>query len=150
MLGSLAKWLRIFGYDVKFAKEKEKNEVSGLILDSLRESRVLLTRNQSLSRKSAWKLVLLRSDKLVEQLKQVINETGIKISKDRLFTRCSACNGRIEPVKDKNEIQGSVPEYVHSTHNEFSRCTGCKKIYWKGTHWELLLTDLKKAGLKIE
>jgi uncharacterized protein with PIN domain len=148
MLGSLAKWLRIFGYDVKYAKKK--NDTAGLIIDSLRESRVLLTRNQSLSRKRAWKLVLLRSDKLPEQLKQVINETGIKISKERLFTRCSACNSSIEPVKDKSEIKEHVPEYIHSSLNEFSRCSGCKKIYWKGTHWELLLNDLKKAGIKIE
>ena len=48
MIGSLAKWLRIFGYDVKYAKKK--NDIAGLVLDSLKESRVLLTRNQSLSR----------------------------------------------------------------------------------------------------
>lgn len=148
MLGSLARRLRIFGYDVKYAKEK--NDTAGLILDSLREARVLLTRNQSLSRKSAWKLILLRSDKLAEQLKQVINETGIKISKERLFTRCSSCNGGIEPVKEKNEIKGLVPEHVYSAQNEFSRCGGCKKIYWKGTHLDLLLNNLKKAGIKIE
>ena len=65
MLGRLAKWLRIFGYDTVYIEE---NERSNRILKSLQENRILLTRDQRLSKKRAWKLVLIKSDEIHGQI----------------------------------------------------------------------------------
>ncbi|MFH1368134.1 MAG: Mut7-C RNAse domain-containing protein [Elusimicrobiota bacterium] len=181
MLGRLAKWLRIFGYDARYMEPpsrsakikiagsdtgrhpafnkvivpgfedggtREKNNVSP-VLESLKENRILLTRNSRLSEKRAWKLVHIKSDRLEEQLKQLVQEFGINISRARLFTRCTVCNSPIERVSDKNEVRQAVPEYVFSTQDNFSKCVKCGKIYWQGTHWDLLLKKLESAGIKI-
>lgn len=147
MLGRLAKWLRVFGYDTVYLKnESGKNPV----LESLKEDRILVTRNMRLSGKPAWKLALIKSDDVSEQLKQLVTELKLDISKKRLFTICSVCNSPIEPVKDKNEIKALVPEYVFNTQNDFSKCSKCNKLYWHGTHMDLLLKDIKKAGITLK
>ena len=146
MLGRLSKWLRVFGYDTAYAKE---NSRPGIILQSLRESRILITRDHNLSRKRAWKLVLIQSNKVEEQLRQVINETRINPSPDRLFSRCTICNGQIEKVKDKETVKPLVPDYVYQTQNVFSRCALCGKVYWMGTHRDLLLKTLQRAGIRL-
>jgi uncharacterized protein len=153
MLGKLARWLRIFGYDAKYAREGAKDtpqNKAALVLDSLRENRIVLTASRALSEKKAWKLILIESGDIAGQLKQAAAEAGIRFSVKKLFTRCAVCNSPIEEVKDKEEVRALVPEYVFKTQDVFSRCTGCKKIYWKGTHWDLLLKDLQKAGIKTE
>jgi len=92
MLGRLSKWLRVFGYDTAYAKE---NSRPGIILQSLRESRILITRDHNLSRKRAWKLVLIQSNKVEEQLRQVINETRINPSPDRLFRDARSATAKL-------------------------------------------------------
>jgi uncharacterized protein len=146
MLGKLCKWLRILGYDAVYST---KNNKLNLILQSLKENRIILTRDNQLSRKRSWKLILITSDEAGEQLKQVIKELGLEISKKGLFTRCSVCNGRIKPVENKEVIMQQVPEYIYQTHADFSRCEECGKIYWSGTHYGLLVNDLQKLGVKF-
>jgi uncharacterized protein with PIN domain len=146
MLGRLAKWLRIFGYNTAYATDKNS---SSIIIKSLKENRILVTRDHRLSRKRAWKLVLINSDHLAGQMKQLMQETGITVSQSRFFTRCTLCNSPIEQVTQKENIKELVPEYVYNTQDIFSQCTSCKKIYWRGTHFELLLKDLAKAGIKL-
>lgn len=46
MLGTLAKWLRIMGYDAAYAEKGNDNEIIEL---AEREDRVLLTRDRELS-----------------------------------------------------------------------------------------------------
>lgn len=146
MLGRLAKWLRIFGYDSIYIEEKNR---PNLILNSLKENRILITRDHRLSKKRAWKLILIKNDHLPQQIKQLKDELNIVISRDNLFSRCTICNAPIEKIEDKEKIKDLVPEYVFRTQNDFSRCPNCKRIYWSGTHWELLIKDLQKAGIKI-
>jgi uncharacterized protein with PIN domain len=43
----------------------------------------------------------------------------------------------LEQVKDK------VPEYIATTQKEFSLCPLCKKIYWRGSHYENTWVRLK-------
>jgi len=144
MLGRLAKWLRIFGYDTIYA---DRSRPENLILTSLKENRVLLTRKTSLSRKSAWKLVLIKSDKFMEQAAQVIKELKLPVSENDFFTRCTSCNAALTKVANKESIKVRVPEYVYKTNSIFSACPSCGKIYWAGTHYGLLLKALKKASI---
>jgi uncharacterized protein len=146
MLGKLVKWLRILGYDAVYSTQNNK---LNLILQSLKENRIILTRDNQLSRKRSWKLILITSDNVEDQLKQVIEELGLNVTKSRLFTRCSICNGQISPVEDKESIKDKVPGYVHQNHNDFSLCSVCGKVYWLGTHFDLLKADLQKLGIRL-
>jgi uncharacterized protein with PIN domain len=140
MLGRLAKWLRIWGYDTEYYRDKDRK---GIIIKSLQEKRIILTRDNRLSKKKAYNLILIRSNFFVEQLKQLKNELNIEFDKNNLFTRCTICNIVVNKV-NKKDVLNKVPIYIYDIHNEFSQCPICKRIYWPGTHIELLRDKIKE------
>lgn len=135
MLGKLAKWLRAMGYDTVYYKDGSD---SGLVQRALEEDRIILTKDTRLvERKLARKSFLIKSDTTWDQLKEVIEEFGLDtISK--LFTRCIICNEKLLSAS-KDDVRGNVPIYTYLTHNEFSLCPNCRRIYWSGTHKDNML-----------
>lgn len=130
MLGKLVKWLRVIGIDVLYDNKITDEE---LIYISNQEKRVLLTRDKRLSFDKRLKEVIFIENELIdEQIKEFFEKT--KIRPDKLFSRCIICNKELIKVVDKNEIKGKVPIYTYLTHNDFSICNRCGKVYWKGTH----------------
>lgn len=144
MLGRLAKWLRIFGYDTVYA---DRSFTESILMKSLKEDRILVTRNTSLSSNRAWKLVLVESDKFMAQAAQIVKEMKLTLSEKNFFTRCTFCNSELKPVDNKLDIKDRVPKYVYDTQEKFTSCPACGRIYWAGTHYDLLLKTLRKAGL---
>lgn len=131
-VGKLAKWLRIIGFDTRYAGDTG----SGLLQADPEPDRILLTRSRSERQKTALKTVLLiRSDRVEEQLRQVIRELAIDRSRIEPFSRCIRCNTRIRPV-EKAAVFGRVPDYVWETRGNFRQCARCTRIYWRGTHIE--------------
>jgi len=129
----LAKWLKdLRCYDVKYAKKKTISP--GSVLDSLKEAACWLTpQSVAQTARGLGISASLRSDKLPEQLKQVITGNRDKDIEQRFFTRCSACNSGIEPVKYKNEIKGpgsGVRALVAEP--SFSRAPAARSFNWKG------------------
>jgi len=49
------------------------------------------------------------------------------------LTRCAACNGRLLPVP-KAEVAHRLEPGTRRTVEEFSRCTRCGQVYWRGAH----------------
>ena len=146
MLGRLHCWLCILGYDCLYFKREPFSGFKGkkdLIYQSLKESRIILSRDTTLSRKKALKLVLIKSDFLPEQLAQVFKTFDLKLDKNKIFSRCTICNTLLIRV-DRLKVEGKVPAYVYQTQKEFSLCPFCRKIYWKGTHWKLVEEEIKK------
>ncbi|MFH0838685.1 MAG: Mut7-C RNAse domain-containing protein [Candidatus Omnitrophota bacterium] len=140
-VGKLAKWLRILGFDTVYQKKDDKRE---LVLKSLREDRIVVSRNQTLARYTGIRLVHISSDVLKEQLAQLKDELGIFISEERMFTRCVLCNDVLHPIT-KEEVKGKVPVFVYDDNESFVECPTCKKIYWRGTHWG----NVKEATRKL-
>lgn len=130
-LGRLCKWLRIMGYDTSYFSEAEKRE---LIIKSLREERIILTRDSKMSVYSGIRMVHIKSDFVEDQVKQVVAELGIKPDREKFFTICVICNMPLNKVK-KEEIKDKVPPYVYKTQSDFMKCDICDRIYWQGTHW---------------
>jgi uncharacterized protein with PIN domain len=130
MLGRLARWLRILGYDVTYESSISDDD---LIARAIREHRIILTMDRKLTeRESARNSLLIKSPSYKEQLKQVITHYDIDY-KSGIFTRCLVCNILLDHI-EKEIIKGSVPPYVYSTQDEFDICPQCGRIYWSGTH----------------
>jgi len=130
MLGRLARWLRILGYDVSYESSISDDD---LIANAIYECRIILTMDRKLAgRESAKNSLLINSPIYKEQLKQVITHYNIDY-KSGIFTRCLVCNGLLEPI-GKEKIKDNVPPYVYSTQDEFDICPQCGRIYWSGTH----------------
>jgi uncharacterized protein with PIN domain len=131
MLGTLAKRLRLMGYDTLFFNRIEDAE---LVETAVREDRIILTRDSGLlRRKAARKSIFVDSDNLEAQLNKVIRECGLRSDEDKLMSRCLICNTRLISL-NKKEVIGKVPPFIFLKHSRFNYCGECNKIYWKGSH----------------
>jgi uncharacterized protein with PIN domain len=141
MLGTLAKWLRIMGYDTTYDKDRTDGEIAA---SAKRDDRALLTRDKMLARMVGKAGLYIVSDVIEEQVSQVVEAYGLEF--DESFTRCAVCNGVLSRIS-KEEAEGEVPERSLSMTEEFFRCRGCSKVYWKGTHWKNIIDRLEEFGL---
>lgn len=150
MLGRLATWLRLIGFDTLYFRHIED---SILLKISLQEDRMLLTRDTRLVKmRGVGRFLLLDENDPFDQLATVMRSLSLSpvTGKDgeTLLSRCALCNGRLVPIA-KEDAGGAVPEYVYSTCNGFKRCNGCHKLYWKGTHYTRLRQKLMVILRKI-
>jgi uncharacterized protein with PIN domain len=137
MLGSLAKWLRLLGYDTLYPGPLGDREIAAKAHD---EGRVLLTRDKDLAMRVPG-AIFVASDDLDEQLKVVIDSLHLILSNP--LSLCSLCNVSIIEV-GRDEVRGAVPPKVLEIQNEFWKCPSCSRIYWRGSHWEDMLRRIKK------
>jgi len=130
-LGRLSKWLRILGFDTEYFKN---NNASSLIIQALRDDRIILTRNQRLPQAHGIKIILIKQERIKEQVAEVLQVLQIKPDPEIMFSRCIICNMELTQI-EKEKIKDKVPEYVFKTQEDFITCPKCKRIYWQGTHW---------------
>ncbi|MDD5492103.1 MAG: Mut7-C RNAse domain-containing protein [bacterium] len=148
MLGRLAVWLRILGYDTKLHLGPDRQE---LVWRSLKENRVIITRDTHLTRRHVCRFIFIKNDHIREQIKQLLQEypTMVQVTKEQLFTRCTLCNTPVIAIT-KEKVRGRVASYIYESIKQFSYCALCDKIYWSGTHWEKLLKDLQGMDIHYE
>ena len=143
MVGTLAKWLRILGYDTVYMPEVSPASVKR---EARRQGRILLTRRTCfLNQKDVPPFVFIRADRFREQLKQVCIDLQLTVSSS-LLRRCSVCNRELETI-DRERVQSRVPAYVWQTQSTFFRCRQCQRIYWNATHRERILEELRHMGM---
>lgn len=141
MLGRLAKWLRILGFDTLYHKSSSEPFLISL---AQREKRILLTRNRRVLKRrqiidGRIKFLLIDDDRLENQLFQVVKAFDLK--PDELMNRCFVCNSLLEVI-EKEKVKDKVPPYVFQTQKRFSRCPKCERLYWKGTHWNRISEEI--------
>ncbi len=130
MLGRLAKWLRILGYDTLYFRDAQDGR---LVTLARREGRILLTRDtRLLLRHRLCPMLFVHHDRVWDQLRQVAGEPGLSVGA-RLGSRCLRCNRSLAPLA-KDRAAGRVPEYVFRHHDTFFQCEECGRIFWGGTH----------------
>lgn len=143
MLGKLAKWLRILGYDAEYYGGEDDD---ALVLMARGQGRSILTRDTRLAPKlGPEECLFVRDNDTMAQLAQVVSELGLAVEPGRMFTRCTVCNGELVPVP-KDEVRGVVPEYTLSVRSEFLKCPGCGRVYWEGTHRRRIFERLRRVG----
>lgn len=138
MLGKLATYLRMFGYDAAYALDRGIERDEELLCLASKEERLLLTRDRQLAARAARSSecgaavgsVLLSERRVTEQLRE-LRETGVELSLADSPTRCGNCNGRLlSPTTDTPR-----PEYVPDDERVW-RCQDCGQWFWKGSHWD--------------
>ena len=143
MLGTLAKWLRILGHDVTYERRIEDADLVAL---ALREGRTLLTADRRLVRRSAARdHILITSQVLDDQIRQVLRERRLAVNGAALLGRCLLCNQPTEPI-DRETARAEVPVYVYRTQSRFTRCGGCGRVFWRATHVTRMLERLEAAN----
>lgn len=132
-LVKLGKKLRIFGFDVEIVFSKNVLEV---LRKGKSEKRTIITRNSKLFQKAQEyniACLLVRSNDLEEQVHELLRI--FEFESDR--SRCPECNVELQSVS-RGKVLERVPLFVFLSHEEFSVCIRCGRIYWKGSHFASL------------
>lgn len=128
MLGSLARLLRMAGWDAAYALDRGVEADDEIRRQASAEGRLLLTRDQQLAARASESLLLTTRD--VDDQVEELREAGYTVELD-VPERCATCNGELEAVSGDE-----TPEYAPAP-DETSvwRCTDCGQHYWRGSHW---------------
>ena len=131
MLGKLARWLRILGYDTVYFSDKRDED---LIRIAEEERRMVLTRDTRLiKRLDPDSYFFVHDNSHWKQLQEVHQGLELKVDPRFLLSRCLICNAEIEKVT-RESVGEKVPEYVFKTQEKFFSCPTCQRIYWGATH----------------
>ena len=139
MLGSLARWLRFFGYDALFPQPGPEDRL--LARRAKEEGRWLLTRDCELAA-AGPRSMMVRAQSLEEQLIEVFGRLGLRPAATLENARCGECNGVLEGVT-REEVAEAVPPHVLATAPRFRRCGHCGRVYWPGSHSEGILERME-------
>lgn len=130
-LGRLARYLRMLGFDALYRNRRSDECLAEI---SLRERRILLTRDVGLLKRGAVTHgYYLRATEPRQQLPEVVNRFDLA-RLARPFSRCLRCNTPLAQA-GKDEVCHRLPEQVALLHDEFQRCPDCGGVYWKGGHY---------------
>jgi len=141
MLGRLAKWLRILGYDTLYYPDIDDSVVLRIARE---DKRTLLTRDKRLIKiRGITNFVFIHDDRPFDQLRQLF-KSGVINDFSSFLSRCVHCNTVLERVLAE-DVEGSVPDFVLWGSDIMKRCPDCGNIYWKGTHPDKIRERLKEV-----
>lgn len=129
MLGKLATYLRMCGYDAVYALDRGVEDDARLQAIADREERTLLTRDVELATNAEG--VLLESRDVREQLCE-LSRRGYVLSLD-VPTRCSRCNGRLRRLRSGEPTPSFAPD---PDERPVWACRDCEQPFWRGSHWD--------------
>ena len=145
MLGKLASYLRMCGYDAAYVLDGVDDPTAGPTDDEIRaeareSGRTILTRDRDLAAR-ADDALRLRSREVEDQLSE-LRTAGYGLSLGSAPTRCGACNGTVRAV----DAEESVPEYAPDpVATDCWRCRACERVFWKGSHWDDVASTLERV-----
>lgn len=145
-LGGLARYLRLLGFDTLFANDLGDERLASI---AAAEHRIVLSRDRNLlMRRAVTHGLYVPQKRPREQVQHVLDRLDLyRII--RPFTRCTVCNGSLDPIS-KLEVEIKLPQRVLAAFDEFWRCSGCGRVYWRGSHYDRLqafVEQLAAAGI---
>jgi len=146
MLGGLARWLRMLGYETHYDAKTSDNK----LLEELKmKAAILLTRDEELyhrAEKRKLTAVLVKGDNEEQRLGQLAKTIRIYLNIDMETTRCPKCGSQLHEIS-KEEVSNNVPANSLELYDKFWRCgnSGCAKTYWIGSHWKRIRQTLDEA-----
>jgi len=144
-LGTLARLLRLLGFDVLYRNDYDDPEI---IRIALRDHRIILTRDRRmLCIRTVTHGHCLHSTNPHQQACDVLKRFDLT-GQVQYFRRCPNCNGFVHPV-EKSMILDLLEPLTRKYYSEFFQCQECRQIYWKGSHFERIvgkLDDIVKSS----
>jgi uncharacterized protein with PIN domain len=139
-LGRLATNLRILGFDAQYRNDFTDEELAHIARQG---EHILLTRDRRLlMRKQVLCGYCPRSLDPDEQVLEVVKRYELA-PRVRPFQRCLRCNTPLEPVAKEAVLDRLEPK-TKLYYDEFHQCPACRQVYWKGSHYEHMLTLVDK------
>ncbi|MDB6146370.1 MAG: hypothetical protein JWO45_34 [Spartobacteria bacterium] len=133
-LGKLASNLRLLGFDIVYDNQADDPRLLKIME---RDERALLTRDRRLLMHAVVRDGYCpRSDDPTQQTIEVIRRFALS-NRANPFSRCLQCNAPLIDI-DKASIIDQLQPLTRLYYDQFRRCTGCGKIYWRGSHFSKL------------
>ena len=127
----IVKYMRALGLDVCYDASLSPREI---IRISKRENRTILTKSRKLLKfRNVTHGIFIRPGTTVEQIRGIIDYLSLRALIEP-FSRCLQCNIPLVGVS-KDRILDRIPAKTREFYDEYSYCTACDRIYWKGTHY---------------
>jgi uncharacterized protein with PIN domain len=127
MLGKLAKYLRVLGFDAMYLRNMNLFDLH----EQEDDPRYFLTRR---TKTLAYKrTIYLKAESVREQLEELRELIKPFIDPGKVLARCINCNLPLAAAH-KETIEHRVPEFVFHTYTAFKVCPQCQRVYWAGTH----------------
>ena len=145
MLGKLATWLRIFGYDTLYIGDFKTEDEDLFLLENFKD-RTLLTRDKELydrAIKRKRRVILIKNDSVIDQISQM---RDFGISTEIKMVRCSVCNELLRKPGDEETKEVMTREGIGENLKEKYElwyCERCKKLYWLGSHYRNMVKFLE-------
>lgn len=144
-LGKLARYLRLIGLDTAYRADVDDAALAEL---ADREGRILLTRDQGLlKRRMVTHGYFIRETHPHGQLVEVLRRFGPLDLQP--FSRCLRCNNLLREVP-KSAVDSALLPRTRQHYDRFEACSGCGRIYWKGSHWKRLTHAIDAAREEAE
>jgi uncharacterized protein len=141
MLGKLARYLRIMGYDTLYQSKYSDQKLAELV----KEGRIFLSRNNAIIRNYSHAL-FISHDLVKDQLRELDNTRSLTRDLSDWFTRCLECNSPLSKA-ELDSAKQNVPDFIFFTyHEKIFFCPTCHRYYWPGTHRERMIERLKDWG----
>ncbi len=158
MLGSIARKLRVFGFDTLYYSGMEDS----FLLDvCLNEARVLITMDEELHRRAerlGLRSILIgnnystsnKKSKDISIMETILRALGVfYIEFNVNYSRCPLCNSSVEYVNDKYNLRGLIHNRILDLYERFYICKGCRKVYWEGSHVRRLKEFAKEVNARL-
>jgi uncharacterized protein with PIN domain len=147
MLGGLARWLRVAGYDASWRATIDDWDLVRLARS---ERRILLSSDTGI-----FEIGIVRDGEvsslfvphglgLTDQLVYVLTRLKLPLQS----ARCMACGGSLAEVS-KEQVRGNVPERTYAWREQFWKCERCGQVFWQGTHWRQIAERLEQLRVKL-
>lgn len=145
-LGKLARRLRLLGFDTLYRNDYQDAEVVRIAATG---RRIVLTRDRRLLfHKAVTHGYFVRSPDVTRQLDEVLRRFDLG-QQVRPFHRCLVCNGPITMVA-KASISDQLEPLTRRYYQQFYRCQGCGKVYWRGSHYQHMQRHLPELPIPDE
>jgi uncharacterized protein with PIN domain len=151
MLGKLARWLRMLGYEAVYLNDSSDQE---LLSRAKRDSLVLLTSDEQLYRTASIRGIeaeLVQGRTEAERLAGIASRYNLRLEIDTANSRCPQCGSPLRETS-KDDVRGAVPPTTFKVYRSFWICTNpqCAKVYWQGSHWKKIEQTLEGARKILE
>ena len=128
-VGRLARWLRMMGYATLLFDHGEDYRMIRIALD---QARIIITRDTRIMERRVitsgrLRAILVNGDRPEEQMHQMMEQ----------------CNQPLV-ARSKEDVADRVPPYVFQTQEQFVECPACRRVFWKGTHWQAMTRKLRR------
>lgn len=146
MLGTIARKLRIWGFDTLYIKNIGDEKI---LEKGKNENRIILTKDkvffQKILRENCRVIFFDSKNSEVDNLLKIFTLCKInRISFDLFNSRCALCNSKLKRISIKQSYM-NIPEKVKKSTSIFYNCENCRKLYWEGSH----IKNIQKLVLVI-